>query len=144
MIKNIIIDASIAAKWLLPGEQDTSFADKIKNDLTDKIISVAIPVFFFYEVNNLLKAAALSHRIDPEKAKSAYGEFLELNFNIHSSKELLKLTLEKAFELDISSYDASYVALSEYLQIPLYTADSKLIKKSGSKLVLDLKFYPPL
>lgn len=144
MIKNIIIDASIAAKWLLPDEQDALFAGKIKNDLKEKVISITVPVFFFYEVNNLLKAAALSNRIDPEKAKSAYGEFLELNFNIHSSKELLKFTLEKAFELNISSYDASYVALSEYLQIPLFTADIKLIKKAGNKLVLDLKSYPPL
>ena len=144
MTGSIIIDASITAKWLLPDEQGNTTADRIKKDLIEKVIKVSVPIFIFYEVNNLLKSATLSHRINPAKAKRAYEGFLDLDFNIHSSKALLKLTLEKAFELDISSYDASYVALSEYLQIPFFTADTKLIKKAGSKLVLDLKAYSPL
>lgn len=142
MIKNIIIDASIAAKWLIPDEQGNIAADRIKKELTDKVISITVPVFIFYEVNNLIKSAALSNRINPEKAKRAYEEFLDLGFNVHSSKELLKLTLEKAFELDISSYDASYVALAEYLKIPFYTADKKLVQKAGSELVIYLEKYP--
>lgn len=141
MTGSIIIDASVAAKWLLPDEQGNNAADRIKNDLIDKVIKVTVPIFIFYEVNNLLKSATLSHRINPAKAKRAYKGFLDLGFNVYSSKDLFEHTLEKAFDLDISSYDASYIALAEYLQIPLFTADIKLVKKAKSSLVLNLKSY---
>lgn len=141
MTKTIVIDASVVAKWLLPDEQDNAAAGRIKEDLVDRTLLVAVPVFIFYEVNNLLKSAALSSRIDIQKAVEAYEGFLNLELSVYSSKEILKNTLDKAFKLDISSYDASYIALAEYLQIPFYTADEKLIKKSESKWVKNLREY---
>lgn len=141
MTKTIVIDASVVAKWLLPDEQDNAAADRIKEDLAERTLLIAVPVFIFYEVNNLLKSAALSSRVDPQKAAAAYEGFLNLELSVYSSKEILKNTLEQAFKLDVSSYDASYIALAEYLQIPFYTADEKLIKKSRSKWVKNLEEY---
>lgn len=141
MKKVIIIDASIAAKWLLPDEDDF-IADTIKRAFGNRQVEIAVPLFIFYEVNNLLKSAALSDRISFKDSLDFYENFLNLNFNIHSSKLLLKNTLQTALEFEISSYDASYVALSEYLQIPFYTADLKLLKKvKGNNLVRDLKTF---
>lgn len=142
MTRSIVIDASVVAKWLLPDEQGNSAANKIRKDLIDRAVSILVPIFIFYEVNNLLRSAVLSHRFDPEKAKQAYDGFLNLNFKVYSSKELFKNTLEKAFELDISSYDASYTCLAEYLQVPFYTADEKLVAKAQDKLVKNLEEYP--
>ncbi|MDP3733360.1 MAG: type II toxin-antitoxin system VapC family toxin [Candidatus Daviesbacteria bacterium] len=141
MAETIVIDASVVAKWLLPDEQDSAAADRIKEDLIERTLLIAVPVFIFYEVNNLLKSAALSKRIDPKKAAEAYEGCLNLELSVYSSKETLKHVLDKAFELDISSYDASYVALAEYLQVTFYTADEKLVKKSKSKWVKNLEEY---
>ena len=141
MASTIVIDASVVAKWLLPDGQGSAAANRVKKDLVERTLLIAVPVFIFYEVNNLLKSAALSSRIDPKKAAAAYEGFLNLELSVYSSKEILKHTLDKAFELDISSYDASYVALAEYLQVPFYTADEKLVKKSQSKCVKDLEEY---
>ena len=50
--------------------------------------------------------------------------------------------LDIAMKYDISSYDASYVALAEYLKKPFFTADDKLLKKVKSKFVFGLSDYP--
>lgn len=142
MIKAVIIDASIVAKWLLEDEKESVQASLIKNDFLQNKISIQVPIFIYYEVNNLLKSAVLSKRVSPKKAIKAYSGFLDLSFVTHSSKELLTATLKQAFEMNISSYDASYVALAEYLQIPFYTADLKLLKKlKRNTLVRDLKSF---
>lgn len=138
---NIVIDSSVVGKWFFPTEEDSKKALDIKNDFFRQQITICIPVLIYYEINNLLKTAIKSFRVDRKKASRAYQGLLNLNFTIYSSKELFNLTLDKAVSLDISSYDASYIALSELLNIPFYTADKKLILKAKSKLVKDLKGY---
>lgn len=138
--RQIIIDSSIAIKWYLPDERDDK-ALAIKSDFTDGNVLIAIPALFFYEVNNILRTVSKSLRIAKEDSIKAYQNLLELNFMVYSSKELFKAALEKALVEDISSYDASYIALAEYLQVPFYTADEKLIKKTQSKWIKNLREY---
>lgn len=140
MNKSILIDASVVAKWLLPDEEDL-MADSIKRDFAKRIIAISVPAFIFYEINNLLKSAVLRRRINAKDAISLYGDFLDFEFTVYWSRQLLKAALEKALEFNISSYDASYVVLAEYLQIPFYTTDAKLVKKASSKLVKLLENY---
>lgn len=136
----IIIDSSVIAKWYLPDEPSEP-AFRIKQDFIDKKTSLAAPLLIYYEVNNILRSAAKSFRVNKKEADKAYRAFLELDFKAHHSKELLNDALQKAIELDISSYDASYVALAEYLEVPFYTTDEKLIKKADNKLVKNLEGY---
>lgn len=138
---SVIIDSSVVGKWFFPSEEDSKSAFKIKDDFSHKQINISVPVLIYYEINNLLKTAIKSLRVDQKKAKLAYQGFLNLNFTVYSAKELLKLTLEKAVRLDISSYDASYIALAEVLDVPFYTADERLVLKAKDKLVKDLKEY---
>lgn len=140
MNKSILIDASVVAKWLLPDEENL-IADLIRKDFAKRIIAISVPAFIFYEINNLLKSAVLSRRINAKDAICLYGDFLDFGFTVYWSRQLLKAALEKALELNISSYDASYVALAEHLQVPFYTADEKLVKKASGKLVRLLENY---
>lgn len=137
----IIIDSSVIAKWYLPDEPSES-ASRIKLDLIARIIQPAAPLLIYYEVNNVIRSASLSFRMNQKEAKKAYSAFLELNFTVYHSRQLLEKALEKALELDISSYDASYTCLAEYLQVPFYTADEKLVAKAQDKLVKNLEEYP--
>lgn len=66
---------------------------------------------------------------------------LQLDFTVYSSVALLKEALRLAIVLDITSYDASYIALAEYLKVPVFTADEKLVKKASSNLVKGLLDY---
>lgn len=139
---NIVIDASILAKWFLPGEEDAEIALRIKDDFAQGNVSISLPSLIYYEINNLLKSAVISMRIDPKKAVKIYGDFLDLDFEIYATKELLKSTLDYAVKYNISSYDASYVALAEYLQKPFFTADKNLLDKVKNKFVFGLEKYP--
>ncbi len=140
MSRVIIIDASVVAKWLLDDEKSLQ-ADKIKEEFLNNSVTIQAPTVIYYEINNLLKSSAISQRISSLKAVKVYQDFLDLDFTTYSSKELLADTLNKALELNISSYDASYIALAEYLKVSLYTADEKLVKKAKSPLVKNLSDY---
>lgn len=140
-MRNIIIDASVLAKWFLPDEIGSQTAFEIRDDFSKGNIAISLPSLIFYEMNNLLKSAVIRFRIDKHSALKIYSEFLDLDFEIYFTKEFAKSTLEKAVKLDISSYDASYLALAEYLQIPLYTADLELVQNANSRFVKNLSDY---
>jgi len=140
-MRNIIIDASVLAKWFLSDEIESQFALKIRDDFAVGDVSISLPQLVFYEVNNLLKSAVDRLRIGQKTALKIYSDFLDLDFEIYFTKELAKLALENAIKLDISSYDASYLALAQFLQIPLYTADNKLLRKGKSRFVKNLTDY---
>ena len=138
---NIILDCSVIAKWFFPSEENSEIALKIRDLFLAKEISISVPLLIYYEVNNLIRTAIKNLRINKTLAKEAYKGFLELNFVTYSSKELMEIALEKAISLDVSSYNASYLALAEYLKIPFITADQKLIDKSKSDLIQNLKSF---
>lgn len=140
MNRTIIIDASVAAKWLLPDENDP-IANIIKKKFADREIEISVPTLIFYEINNLLKSAVLSKRISINNSIEFYDNFLSLNFTVHWSKELLKNALQKALDFNISAYDAAYVVLAESLQVPFYTSDAKLVKQAKSPFVKLLADY---
>ena len=50
MASTIVIDASVVAKWLLPDEQGSAAANRVKKDLVERTLLIAVPVFIFYEV----------------------------------------------------------------------------------------------
>lgn len=136
---NIILDSSVIAKWFFPSEEDGEIALKLRDLFLSKEISISAPTLIYYEINNLIRSAVKSLRINEKLAKEAYFGFLELDLITYSSKELMELALEKAISLDISSYDASYLTLAEYLKVPLITADQKLIDKAKGNLIQNLK-----
>lgn len=142
MNTDIIIDSSVALKWFFPEEEYSSEALEIKKYFTEKEIVISVPILFFYEVGNVLKNSVRSSRIDSSKAKTVYEKFTYAEFIIYSSKELFKNAFEKANSLDITFYDASYVVLAEYLKIPFYTTDERLLQKAKGKYVCHLREYP--
>ena len=142
MNTNIIIDSSVALKWFFPEEEYGSEALAIKKYFTERQTTISVPILFFYEVGNVLKSCVKSSRVDSSKAKRAYEKFTYADFITYSSKELLKDAFEKSNKLDITFYDASYVVLAEYLKIPFYTADEKLLQESKGEYLYHLKEYP--
>ena len=138
----IIIDASVFAKWFLPDEKDREIALLIKEDYAKEYVAISLPSVTFYEVNNIFRSAVMRSRIGKEEAFERFSSFLKLDFIIYTMEDLQQKILEKAIKLDLSSYDASYVALAEYLDVYFYTADERLVKKAKNKLVLSLKNYP--
>lgn len=140
MSNTLILDSSVIAKWFFP-ESGSEKALEIKEKFTANTISIAIPVLLYYEINNILRTAVKTFRIETNEATEVYNAFLTLNFIAYSSEALMEKTLDLAIKFDISSYDASYIALAEYLHVPFVTADDKLLIKVASKFIVALSHY---
>lgn len=138
---HVVLDSSVIAKWFFPTEEDSENALKVKEDLLSGKIMISVPLLVYYEVNNLIRTAIKSLRVDEKLAKEAYQGFLELGLVAYSSRDLMKTALSKAIDLNISSYDASYLTLAESLKVPLFTADRRLISQAKGEFVRDIKEY---
>lgn len=136
----VILDSSVVAKWFFP-EEHSKEALRVKDDFSSNALTVSVPLLLYYEINNLLKTATKSFRINAKDALDVYEAFLKLDFIVYSSEDLMTKALKKAIEFDISSYDASYIVLADYLEKPFYTADQKLLSKIKSKFIFDIKNY---
>jgi predicted nucleic acid-binding protein len=119
-----VVDASVVAKLYLREEL---------SDITEALFeapgtkSFFVPDIFYCECTNIFWKNVRRLKIQPAYAQSSLRGLMDLILFPVSSTELLHDTLDLALEYGITAYDASYVALSEELKIPLITADRKLI-----------------
>lgn len=134
-MNSLVIDASVVLKWYIPDEE-MECADRIKRDFLDKRIRLLAPSIIHYEINNVVLNAVRSKRLSVNKAALALKDFYFSDIGFHSSPSLLLSTFGLAKKYNISSYDASYVALSQSAKVPFYTADAKLLGKVKGRVSL--------
>jgi predicted nucleic acid-binding protein len=75
----------------------------------------------------------------PEQAREAFAVLRALPLQTVSSSELAPIALDLALAHGLSVYDGTYAALAERLDMPLVTADGRLVKKladAGRKAIL--------
>ena len=124
MRHNWVVDASVVVKLYLREEL---------SDVTEALFeapgtqSFFVPDIFYCECANIFWKSVRRLNIQPAYAQSSLHGLMGLIVFPVSSTELLHDTLDLALEYGITAYDASYVALSENLRIPLITADRKLL-----------------
>ena len=124
--KNLVIDASVAAKWFIP-EPDSMKALKLRNKHIEGSITLMAPDLLIYEIAN-----ALSYHPDIEG--EALKEDLEALFMIDielipPSSEYIAAVAETARLNSVTVYDSSYITLAEATATNLITADKKLYDK---------------
>jgi len=90
---------------------------------------VAFPSLLPYEVASALRRLAASESITPQLALRSLHDSALLSGQAFEFAELA----ERVWELrhNISTYDASYIALAELLGVPLLTLDSRLRSAPG-------------
>jgi len=90
---------------------------------------VAYPSLLPYEVVSALRRLAATETISAQLASSALRDAALLDGQQFECVELSSRVWE--LRHNISTYDASYVALAELLQVPLLTLDSRLRTAPG-------------
>jgi predicted nucleic acid-binding protein len=120
----IIIDSSIAIEFLL---RPVAFP-LISNHISDGM-EVAAPVTLDLEVLNVMRKQVRDGYVSADRATVTLDVFFDLSIERFPT-ELLS---PRIWELrnNMTSYDASYVALSEMLEAPLYTCDGKIGRSAG-------------
>lgn len=134
--KTLVIDASVTIKWFVP-EVGGDKALKLRNEHVDGSLVLQAPDLLVWEVANALR---YHPEITDEQLAENLQSLIDIDIDLISpTPTLLNLTVRRARELDITSYDASYLALAELASTQLITADKELhLKAKATKRILRL------
>ncbi len=121
----VVVDASIAIKWNLP-EPDSDRAFALLAQWRSDGTSLVAPSWFPCELTNVLFRQVLGGKMDVLQARAFLDGTLVLFQLLDLPLTLAGDALEIAHRLDQkASYDAQYLALAEYLDCELWTADER-------------------
>jgi predicted nucleic acid-binding protein len=120
----VVIDASVAAKWLLRDETSKA-ADAALATVSHE--GAAVPSIFPFEIENILIVAERRQRIGAADVEEAITllKALDLRIDPFTNGGIGK-QVEIARRCDLTSYDAAYLVLASRLRATLFTADDRL------------------
>lgn len=136
MNKTIIIDASIATKWIVP-EHDSQQASILLTEWKRNEYTLLAPVLFVYEITNILYRKALAGDIAYEDIAPGLINILSNSVELDKStdKQLSLRAIELAHQFRLlATYDAHYLALAEREGCEFWTADTRLWRAVRDKL----------
>jgi predicted nucleic acid-binding protein len=123
-----VVDANVGVKLYL-SEDLSDLAEDLFQRARRSTNSLFVPDLFYSECANIFWKHVRRSNISPDHAQTSLRELTSLILFTVSTTDLLLNALDLALEYGITAYDASYVALSHELRLPLVTADEKLIRK---------------
>ncbi|HEY7300638.1 MAG TPA: type II toxin-antitoxin system VapC family toxin [Xanthobacteraceae bacterium] len=122
----IIIDASVAAKWVLP-EPDSDRAAGLRKHEDD----FAAPSLVIAEVGNAIWKRAIRGEISKTDAAAALETVMAHFAEVVSLDELAARAIQFAIDLRHPIYDCFYLALAERERAPIVSADVRLLAAAG-------------
>jgi len=124
-----VIDASVGVKLFIQ-EEDSQIVDELFAQLvSDPPASFYVPDLFYIECANVLWKYAHQFNYSSEHAQRDLTALLALALYTIPSSTILNEAMRLALQVNISVYDACYAALAHKLDLPLITADQKLVQK---------------
>ncbi|MGH2418664.1 MAG: type II toxin-antitoxin system VapC family toxin [Candidatus Limnocylindria bacterium] len=122
----VVVDASAIVAALIGGGADGAWAESelARDDL-------AAPHLMPAEVANILRRAALANRVTVDAASLAHADLLALPVALFPYEPLADRSWE--LRLNMSAYDAWYVALAESLDAAMVTLDRRIARAPGPR-----------
>jgi len=136
--EKIVVDASVAFKWYAE-ETWTQEARNMIDDYQNGHIDIASVALMPFEVLNALRYAPNMGVIDLQTIAESL-EKLSLDLRLLEG-ELSEKTVENALRYGITVYDSSYLSLGELEEIPVYTADERLLKNAKNTCLRPISSY---
>lgn len=129
MSDDCVVDASVAIKLFLV-EPLSPQADALFDRLTDMPPArFYVPDLFFVECANILWKYVRRFGYPLEAALHDMADLARLPLRVSPTADLVGNALKLAVAVDITAYDATYVALAQRLSLPLVTADEALVRR---------------
>jgi len=131
------VDASVIAKWVLPGEPYQENAVRLKEDHVSGLVELCAPSFVVEEVANALWRAVKLGRISVEDAQEALKALGDLRIEI-CELDWVRVSegLRVACESGLTIYDASYLFLADEMGVRFVTADERVYEMARERFRL--------
>lgn len=130
----IVVDASVATKWLFPEERTQEALNLLATALSARERIVA-PALLWFEVANILRQRMRGAGLTLAQALDLFDRFQEIPVTSQFPSDLSRQALIVADRHQLAAaYDAHYVALAEILEVDLWTDDRRLIHTLGGRL----------
>jgi predicted nucleic acid-binding protein len=123
---SFVCDASAVAALLLDSGPDGQWVTQ-----TLESGELAAPALVTYETANVIRKHELAGQISPDQSAQAHADLLDLAIEIWPYDLLAARAWE--LRLNLSIYDATYVALAEITDLTLITLDKRLTKAPGTR-----------
>lgn len=129
---HFVVDASVAATWLLPDEGNPVAENAYRRLLTDTAL---VPSIWWYEMRNIFISNELRNRISSEHTETALVLLAGLPIKVSATPDRDNImALARKHRLTI--YDAAYLELAQREIIPLATLDDALIRAAVVEVLL--------
>lgn len=130
MRRLLVVDASVAVKWLLPeAHSDASTA------LLDRRNRLMAPDLLWIEVGNVLWKHQRRGSLSIEETSELVEQVMAMPVEIESSEALVQPAVQLALATGRSVYDCVYLALALMREAVLVTADERFAHAlAGSEL----------
>lgn len=122
MSERLVVDASVAIKWLVP-EEEWFAARRIYEDHL-----LSAPELIFAECANVLWKKQRKGEITEKESNAAAEQLLAASIEISSVRRLMLPAVELSISLDHPAYDCFYLALALIEERRLVTADKRLLR----------------
>lgn len=128
MVNSVVIDASVALKWVVDEELAAEANALLRDGLMDRHILCAPPLLLS-EVTNAIHQHVRRGELDGDQADRALRQFLAVPMELTLPRDLYSLALTFAREHDLpATYDSQYIVLARSLGVDLWTADAKFVR----------------
>jgi predicted nucleic acid-binding protein len=124
VIAACVIDASVAIKWVI-----TEAGTEEANDLRGTGTAFHAPGLIVPDIGNILWKKILRQEVTSAEAELACKILRFAKIEIHDMQRHSSMALSMALALGHPVYDATYLALAQALDIPMVTADRRLVNK---------------
>ena len=129
----IVIDTSVAAKWIFAYEQDSDKAKTLLLNHSSAVATIIVPDLLFFEIANAL---ATKSKLSLWKITNSLTKLYQMNLQIyHTQEKDLKIATRMAKQQGTTVYDMIYAVVARKHKIQLITADEQFINQTGFKFV---------
>lgn len=118
----IVVDTNVLAYLLIPGRFTESAEGLLLRDP-----EWAAPVLWRSELRNVLATYARARKLELADAVSLYSRAADIVGRDQYEVDTVEV-LRLARESGCSAYDCEFIVLAEFLDIPMVTADAKVLK----------------
>ncbi|MEM3808255.1 MAG: type II toxin-antitoxin system VapC family toxin [Nitrososphaerota archaeon] len=136
----IVIDTSIVAKWVIPGERWEKNARALAEDIVHRRVEAHAPSLILYELTSVISKAIRAGKMnldDGVKSLHAIGSIGLIIDNIEWDELSEVLRIAESTKLTI--YDSTYIYLARKIGCKLLTADIE-VKNKGRPITEIITF----